>query len=200
MHFSSYIAGLVAGGALAVPHNGNLQNGNKHYQIVTKFEYVTHYVIGGANDNPRTTCVSNAQKLPDVSDATTIYAHPTDVQPVKSQKLATSQHYVSSSGPSYGLSADQREAIDLHNKARRSVGNGPIYWDTFLAVGAQQWANHIASIGFLQHSKGDYGENLYMGTTNSPYSISTKAFISEESQYNGEAISASNYLDFGHYT
>ncbi|KAG4275023.1 hypothetical protein FPRO04_14444 [Fusarium proliferatum] len=163
MRLSSYVAGLVAGGALAVPHNGN-----QHYQIVTKLEYVTHYVIGGANDNPRATCVSNAQRLLDVFGATTIYTHPTDAQPVKSQKLAPSWHYVSSSVPSYGLSTDQQEAINLHNKARKSVGNGPIYWDAFLAMGAQQWANHLASIGSLQHSKGDYGENLYMGTANSP--------------------------------
>ncbi|KAF5701060.1 Pathogenesis-related 1A [Fusarium mundagurra] len=205
MRSSRYIACLVAAGALAVPHKGNLQNGNKHYQIVTKFEYVTHYIIGGANDTPQTTCVSQAQKLnfkklPDVSVATAIYAHPTNVQPVKSPKQDPNRHHVSSSGSSYGLSTDQQEAIDLHNKARKSVGNGPISWDASLAVGAQQWANHMASIGFLQHSKGDYGENLYVGTTSSPYSVSTKAFLAENSQYNGEAISATNYLHFGHYT
>ncbi|EXL66118.1 hypothetical protein FOPG_17685 [Fusarium oxysporum f. sp. conglutinans race 2 54008] len=39
-----------------------------------------------------------------------------------------------------------------------------------------------------------------MGTTDSPYSVSAKTFLAENSQYNGEAISASNYLHFGHYT
>ncbi|RKK21092.1 hypothetical protein BFJ67_g17468, partial [Fusarium oxysporum f. sp. cepae] len=52
MRSSGYIASLVAAGAMAVPHNGKLQNDNKHYEIVTKFEYVTHDVIGGGSDAP----------------------------------------------------------------------------------------------------------------------------------------------------
>ncbi|EXK76540.1 hypothetical protein FOQG_18720 [Fusarium oxysporum f. sp. raphani 54005] len=190
MRSSGYIASLVAAGAMAVPHNGNLQNDNKHYEIVTKFEYVTHYVIGGGSDAPQTTCVSqpqksNFEKQPDVSGqyiTTVIYAQPTNVQPVKRPKQAPNQGSVSGFGPSY------------------AVGNGPLSWDDSLAVGAQQWADHLASMGFLQHSKGDHGENLYMGTTDSPYSVSVKAFLAENSQYNGEAISGSNYLHFGHYT
>ncbi|KAH7461772.1 hypothetical protein FOMA001_g17417 [Fusarium oxysporum f. sp. matthiolae] len=102
--------------------------------------------------------------------------------------------------PNYGLSTDQQEAVNLHNDARKAVGNGPLSWDDSLAAGAQQWANHLAFIGFLQHSKGNHGENLYMGATDSPYSVSAKNFLAENSQYNGEAISASNYLHFGHYT
>ncbi|KAH7233975.1 uncharacterized protein BKA55DRAFT_598159 [Fusarium redolens] len=178
MRSSGYITSLVAAGAMA------------HYEIVTKFQYVTHYVIGGGSDDPQTTCVSqpqksNFEKQPDVSGqyiTTVIYAQPTNVQPVKRPKQAPNQDSVSGFGPSYGLSTDQQEAVNLHNDARKA------------------WADHLASIGFLQHSKGDHGENLYMGTTDSPYSVSVKAFLAENSQYNGEAISGSNYLNFGHYT
>ncbi|RYC78807.1 hypothetical protein BFJ63_vAg18319 [Fusarium oxysporum f. sp. narcissi] len=208
MRFSGYIASLVAAGAIAVPHNGNLQNDNKHYEIVTKFEYVTHYVIGGGSDVPQTTCVSqpktsNFEQQPDISReyiTTAIYAQPINVQPVKRPKQAPNRDPISGFGPSCGLPTDQQEAVNLHNNARKAVGNGPLSWDDTLAAGAQQWANHLASIGFLQHSKGNHGENLYMGTTDSPYSVSAKTFLAENSQYNGEAISASNYLHFGHYT
>ncbi|KAG4257704.1 hypothetical protein FPRO03_13758 [Fusarium proliferatum] len=206
MRSAGYIAILGAAAVIAVPHNSNFWNDNKRYEIVTKFEYVTHYLTGGGNDAPETSCISqpqesNFEKQPDVSGehiTTAIYT--TNVQPVKRPKHAPKQDSVSDFGPSDGLSADQQEAVNLHNEARKAVGNSPLSWDDSLAVGAQEWADHLASIGFLQHSKGDHGENLYMGTTVSPYSVSTKAFLAEKSQYNGEAISGSNYLNFGHYT
>ncbi|KAG7408519.1 Pathogenesis-related protein PR-1 type [Fusarium oxysporum f. sp. rapae] len=184
MRTSGYIASLVAAGAMAVPHNGNLQNDNKHYA-----EYVTHYVIGGGSDGPQNICVSqpktsNFEKQPDVSGqciTTAIYAQPLNVQPVKRPKQAPNRDSVSGFGPSYGLSTDQQEAVNLHNDARKAVGNGPLSWDDSLAAG-----NH--------------GENLYVGTTDSPYSVSAKNFLAENSQYNGEAISAPNYQHFGHYT
>ncbi|KAJ0132037.1 Na(+)/H(+) antiporter [Fusarium oxysporum f. sp. albedinis] len=208
MRSSGYIASLVAAGAMAVPHNGKLQNDNKHYEIVTKFDYVTHYVIGGGSDAPQTTCISqpktsNFEKQPDISReyiTTAIYAQSINVQPVKRPKQAPNRDSVSGFGLNYGLSTDQQEAVNLHNDGRKAVGNGPLSWDDSLAAGAQQWANHLAFIGFLQHSKGNHGENLYMGATDSPYSVSAKTFLAENSQYNGEAISASNYLHFGHYT
>ncbi|KAI3564212.1 CAP domain-containing protein [Fusarium oxysporum f. sp. albedinis] len=193
---------------MAVPHNGKLQNDNKHYEIVTKFDYVTHYVIGGGSDAPQTTCISqpktsNFEKQPDISReyiTTAIYAQSINVQPVKRPKQAPNRDSVSGFGLNYGLSTDQQEAVNLHNDGRKAVGNGPLSWDDSLAAGAQQWANHLAFIGFLQHSKGNHGENLNMGATDSPYSVSAKTFLAENSQYNGEAISASNYLHFGHYT
>ncbi|KAK7583171.1 hypothetical protein V3481_012465 [Fusarium oxysporum f. sp. vasinfectum] len=144
MRFSSYIVSLMAAGAVAAPHNGNWQNGNKNSKVVTKFD--------------------------------------------------------SNFGPSYGLSTDQEKAIHLHNEARKVVGNDPLSWDDTLASGAQEWADHLASKGLLKHSQSDDGENLYMGTSDSPYSAAVKAFLAEDSQYNGEAISGSNYMSFGHYT
>ncbi|EXK76943.1 hypothetical protein FOQG_18331 [Fusarium oxysporum f. sp. raphani 54005] len=160
MRSSGYIASLVAAGAMAVPHNCKLQNDNRHYEIVTKFEYVTHYVIGGGSDAPQTTCVSqpktsNFEKQPDISReyiTTAIYAQSINVQPVKRPKQAPNRDSVSGFGPSYGLSTDQQEAVNLHNDARKAVGNGPLSWDDSLAAGAQQWANHLAS-------KGNHGEN-----------------------------------------
>ncbi|WZH50410.1 Pathogenesis-related protein 1A [Fusarium acuminatum] len=207
MRFSSSIVSLMAAGAIAAPHNDNWQNGNKHYKVVTNFEYVTHYVIGGGG-SPQTTCVpqpqkSDFEKQPDVPEQHTpspVYAQPTTVQFVKTPKQTPRHGSGSDFGPSYDLSADQQRAIYLHNEARKAVGNDPLSWDDSLASGAQEWADYLASIGLLQHSQGDDGENHYMGTTDSPYSAAVKAFLTESSQYNGEAISGSNYMNFGHYT
>ncbi|VTT62501.1 unnamed protein product, partial [Fusarium fujikuroi] len=157
MRSAGYIAILGAAAAIAVPHNSNFWNDNKRYEIVTKFEYVTHYLTGGGNDAPGTSCISqpqesNFEKQPDVSGehiTTAIYT--TNVQPVKKPKHAPNQDSVSDFGPSNGLSADQQEAVNLHNEARKAVGNSPLSWDDSLAVGAQEWADHLASIGFLQH-------------------------------------------------
>ncbi|RBQ87387.1 hypothetical protein FVER53263_20318 [Fusarium verticillioides] len=62
MRSSGYLASLVAAGIMAVPHNGNLRNDDKYYEIITRFEYVTYYVIGGGGAAPQTTCVSKPQK------------------------------------------------------------------------------------------------------------------------------------------
>ncbi|KAG6990049.1 Zinc finger BED domain-containing protein RICESLEEPER 2 [Fusarium oxysporum f. sp. conglutinans] len=81
------------------------------------------------------------------------------------------------------------------NQIKLGVG-----FDLIYLFASLEWADHLASKGLLQHSQGGDGENLYMGTTDSPYSAAVKAFLAEGSQYNGEAISGSNYMSFGHYT
>ncbi|KAL4725774.1 hypothetical protein ACLX1H_006448 [Fusarium chlamydosporum] len=142
MRSSGYLASLVAAGTMAVPHNGNLRNDDKHYEIITKFEYVTHYVIGGGGDAPQTTCVSQPQKsnFENQSDhsgqyiTTAICTQPTNVEPVKRPTQIPNRDSVSGFGPSYGLYVDQQEAVDLHNDARKAVGNGPLSWDDSLAV------------------------------------------------------------------
>ncbi|KAF9771270.1 hypothetical protein IL306_011101 [Fusarium sp. DS 682] len=192
---------------MAAPHHHKWQGGDKHYKVVTKFEYVTHYVIGGGG-SPRTSChhqpqMSDLEKRPGIPEQRTsapVGAQTTTVQFVKKPKEAPSEVSGAGFGPSCGLSADQEKAIDLHNEARKAVGNDPLSWDDSLASDAQEWADHLASIGSLQHSQVDEGENLYMGTTDRPYSAAVNAFLAERSQYNGEAISGSNYLIFGHYT
>ncbi|KAF5232168.1 hypothetical protein FANTH_13082, partial [Fusarium anthophilum] len=184
MRFSSYIVSLMAACAVAAPHNGNWQNGNKNSKVVTKFEYITHYVVGEGS-SPQTTCVPQPQKsgfkqyIP-----TAVYAQPATSQFVKEPKHAPNQDSSSNFGPSYGLSTDQEKAIHLHNEARKAVGNDPLSWDDTLASGAQEWADHLASKGLLKHSQSDDGENLYMGTSDSPYSAAVKAFLAEDSQYN----------------
>uniref|UniRef100_A0A3Q0KKQ2 Venom allergen-like (VAL) 16 protein n=1 Tax=Schistosoma mansoni TaxID=6183 RepID=A0A3Q0KKQ2_SCHMA len=54
-----------------------------------------------------------------------------------------------------------KEAIQAHNELRALHGCPEISYDSKLASDSQKWAEHLASINCLQHSKGDdYGENL----------------------------------------
>ncbi|CAG9947581.1 unnamed protein product [Clonostachys rosea f. rosea IK726] len=122
------------------------------------------------------------------------------VTTTSSAPAATSS--VASSPGTSTLTADEQAALDAHNDARAEVGNVDLVWDTGLVADAQEWADHLASLGSLEHSSvSDQGECLFQTYTGStPYTDAVKAFVSEKSSYNGEAIDSSNYLTFGHYT
>ncbi|EGU76029.1 hypothetical protein FOQG_11089 [Fusarium oxysporum f. sp. raphani 54005] len=219
MHFSSFIVSMMAAGAMAAPH-GSWGNSNKHYKVVTEYEYVTHYVTAGGNapqatyvpeqpaaapvqeQQPAPVVVKKPKKNPAPQPTYVAAPEPEKEEPATTQEeapAATQPSSDSGSGSS-NLDADQQKALDLHNEARKAVGNEPLSWDDSLASGAQEWADHLAQLGSLEHSQGEDGENLYMGSGSNPYSAAVEAFLSEKSQYNGEAISGSNYMSFGHYT
>ncbi|RGP76680.1 hypothetical protein FLONG3_5120 [Fusarium longipes] len=203
MHFSAFVATILATGAMAAPH----------YKVVTQYAYVTKVVTAGAEQAKPTfgwerpapvevkpTTVRWVKKPRQTNIAA---PQPTYVSaPVESDEPeAEEPSDDSDSGSGSGsLTSDQQKAVDLHNEARKEVGNPPLEWDDSLVSGAQEWADHIASLGSLTHSQGKDGENLYMGTTDTPYADAIKAFLSEKSLYNGETISGSNYMGFGHYT
>lgn len=62
------------------------------------------------------------------------------------------------------LTGDQSKALKIHNDGRKTKGCPPLTWDAGLVKHAQDWANHLAKIDKLEHSKGDQrpgeGENL----------------------------------------
>ncbi|KAF5269013.1 hypothetical protein FOXYS1_88, partial [Fusarium oxysporum] len=66
MHFSSFIVSMMAAGAMAAPH-GSWGNSNKHYKVVTEYEYVTHYVTAGGNA-PQATYVPEQPAAAPVQD------------------------------------------------------------------------------------------------------------------------------------
>merc|ERR1712226_590740 len=53
-----------------------------------------------------------------------------------------------------------KACLDQHNVYRALHRKSALQWDSNLARGAQEWANKLASMGSLQHSSGNYGENL----------------------------------------
>ncbi|KAF5695085.1 PR-1 class pathogen-related protein [Fusarium denticulatum] len=200
MHFSSFIVSMMAAGAMAAPH-GSWGNSNKHYKVVTEYEYVTHYVTAGDNA-PQPTYVPE-QVAPVVVKKPKQNPAPQPTYVAAPEPATTQEEAPAATQPSSGssnLDSDQQKALDLHNEARKAVGNEPLTWDDSLASGAQEWADHLAQLGSLQHSQGKDGENLYMGSGSNPFASAVEAFLSEKSQYNGEAISGSNYMSFGHYT
>lgn len=202
MHYSTFIASIMAAGAMAAPH----------YKVVTQYEYVTQVVTAG-HEQARPTFNWERPAPVEVKPTTirwvkkpkqTYTPAPVKEEPVKEEEPELEPKEPASGGSSGGssgsLTSDQQKAVDLHNEARKEVGNPPLEWDDSLVAGAQEWADKIAAQGSLTHSQGEDGENLYMGTSSTPFADAVKAFISEKSQYNGETISGSNYMGFGHYT
>ena len=53
------------------------------------------------------------------------------------------------------------DVLSAHNRLRAQHGAPALSWSGNLAAGAQEWANQCA----FDHSSGNYGENLAMGTT-----------------------------------
>ena len=72
----------------------------------------------------------------------------------------------STSNPSgkgeFGYSkAEIKRVLDEHNRLRREVGAPDLKWDPKLARNAQAWADTMARVQLLEHSKGnDEGENI----------------------------------------
>ncbi|KAF5661389.1 PR-1 class pathogen-related protein [Fusarium heterosporum] len=197
MHFSTIVMGLMASAAIAAPHP------NPGYEVVTKYTYVTKVVNAPQQTNvaqqPSRQWWKQPKKQAAAPQPTYVAQEPETEEPEAEPSKAPSSGSGSGSGSS-SLTSDQQKAVDLHNEARKAVGNGPLEWDDSLLAGAQEWADHIASLGSLTHSQGEDGENLYMGTTSTPLADAVEAFLSEKSLYKGEAISGSNYMGFGHYT
>ncbi|TKW53965.1 Ectin [Colletotrichum tanaceti] len=109
--------------------------------------------------------------------------------------------------PTAGLTADQQRALDLHNSYRAEVGSPPLTWDAGLAESAQAWADHLTTVGKLEHDKnpGGQGENLALqsGGTETFYANGVQRWLDEKSLYDGQPIrteGARNYHDYGHYT
>ncbi|KAI7787377.1 scp-like extracellular protein [Diaporthe eres] len=126
--------------------------------------------------------------------------------PTASASAAASTSSSSSSNSS--LSTDAQKALDAHNAARSDVGTAALVWDETLASNAQAYGETLVSqygsSGTLEHSQiSDQGENLYwQGSSGDdiPMTNAANMWIAEKSEYNGETITESNYMNFGHYT
>lgn len=114
----------------------------------------------------------------------------------------------SSSTSNSSLSSDAQKALDAHNAARSDVGTAALVWDDTLASNAQEYGETLVSqygsAGTLEHSQvSDQGENLYwQGSSGDdiPMTNAANMWIGEKSEYNGETITESNYMNFGHYS
>jgi hypothetical protein len=95
------------------------------------------------------------------------------------------------------------ELLAAHNRYRTGLALPPLRWSAQLADAAQRWADHLASIGRLEHS--GPGENLAMGTAGA-YSLTQLVDLwGNERRFftngNFPAVSTTgNWVDVGHYS
>ncbi|KAI4117210.1 MAG: hypothetical protein LQ345_002507 [Seirophora villosa] len=109
------------------------------------------------------------------------------------------------------LSEDQKNALDIHNRARneadKSSGHarGDLAWDDKLAAHATAYARHLASANQgLKHSDGKNrpgeGENLYWSKPNGSMAGASRGWVGEKKNYHGEKIGQGDFGSYGHYT
>ncbi|KAF2802814.1 PR-1-like protein [Mytilinidion resinicola] len=132
---------------------------------------------------------------------------PTNVNESNASKIPTLVNKSASTDPS-SLNADQKEALDIHNKARARISkacNTPrpaLKWNSTLAAEADAYAKRLMQSGSFLHSgtKGE-GENLakFMPATNGSMAKGVEMWLGEEKDYHGEPIDA-NYGMYGHWT
>lgn len=60
-----------------------------------------------------------------------------------------------------------QDALNYHNKVRKEVGVGPLKWSNDVAKVAQEWADHLAETGEIEHRAAPrkYGENIAFDST-----------------------------------
>ncbi|KAL1593795.1 hypothetical protein SLS60_010527 [Paraconiothyrium brasiliense] len=146
-----------------------------------------------------TTVVATVAPTSAVVVPTSAVADAASTKPASKTSTAAASTGTSSSG---SLTSDEQAALDAHNDARAEVGTADLTWDASLAADALAYAKTLASSGTFEHSGvSDQGENLYMQYgTDTPLTNAVKGFLEEKSSYNGEAITSTNYMTFGHYT
>ncbi|GLR66815.1 hypothetical protein GCM10010909_14950 [Acidocella aquatica] len=95
------------------------------------------------------------------------------------------------------------DVLAAHNAYRASVGLPPLRWSGPLAVQAQQWADHLAETGVLQHSGS--GQNLAMAEDGTQTVTQLVDLWGREQADFTDGIFPSisttgNWMDVGHYS
>jgi pathogenesis-related protein 1 len=88
------------------------------------------------------------------------------------------------SGYSGSVSEDLKtQCLQAHNDGRGAYGVGPLEWDDELAASAAGWADHIG--GNMEHSGGDYGENLAYNSNGNPRDMILSQWFDECPDFTG---------------
>ena len=98
------------------------------------------------------------------------------------------------------LTADQQQALDIHNNSRANKGLAKLTWDNNLVNAAQECANRIAASGNFAHCGS--GENLYgrSGGSGGPLAAGAQAWVDEAPNYTGQRIPDGDFGSYGHYS
>lgn len=116
--------------------------------------------------------------------------------------LATVQSVIAQENQEVSIQEDIQLALEIHNNARREVGVPPLSWSEELAKDATEYAEELARIDKLVHSKCGDGENLYWCSweTVTPFSNASNSWYEEIEKYSRVKISWDNFRGTGHYT
>ena len=97
----------------------------------------------------------------------------------------------------------EQQFLSPHNDARAQVGVEALVWDDTVAAYAQNYANQRVGDCAMQHSGGQYGENLFeeMGEAD-PVGGAVTAWVNEKQyyDYSSNSCSAPSGKTCGHYT
>jgi pathogenesis-related protein 1 len=95
--------------------------------------------------------------------------------------------------------ADAQKVLNHHNMARREVGVQPLTWSKELSAYAQQWADHLAATATFSHRPNNqYGENIFMGSSNYAPLDASEGWYSEKKDYTYGKFTGKGGT--GHYT
>jgi pathogenesis-related protein 1 len=95
-----------------------------------------------------------------------------------------------------------RDFLAAHNAARAKVGAPKLVWSDRLAAIAQEWADHLASVGGFEHRpKSKYGENLFeMRGGKSTAAEVVEKWMSEAANFDYKSNRCRKGAMCGHYT
>ena len=126
--------------------------------------------------------------------------------------LATSTLFLAPAGAGGAETGSRFEAIVLatHNAERAATGVSALRWDADLALGAQEWAAHLARTGNFEHSPNQpgaapLGENIWGGTPGAynPDAM-VRLWIAEKAQFKPGIFphnsKTGRVADVSHYT
>jgi len=104
-----------------------------------------------------------------------------------------------------GLCANARpnwagQMVSAHNHIRKQVHVPKLKWSDELAKVAEDWAKHLAKENLFEHSRGQFGENLFSITEKrAPAKQVVEAWASEERNYDYKT-NRCRKGECGHYT
>ncbi|KAL6012846.1 hypothetical protein ACLOJK_003335 [Asimina triloba] len=94
-----------------------------------------------------------------------------------------------------------QDFLAAHNAARQEVGVGALTWDANVEGYAKEYANQRSGDCQLQHSGGQYGENLFGGSgADFTAADAVNAWVNEKNYYDYSTNSCAPGQACGHYT
>lgn len=95
-----------------------------------------------------------------------------------------------------------QEVLDSHNKVRLRREIPPLRWSPRLAALAQEWAEHLSSIGELEHDRGRrVGQNLFFSSQDGMRpSFVVGQWAAESKDYDERRFKCSRGEVCGHFT